>query len=155
MPPSHQQRFPARRSVLDLETTNSTLADSDERPDSELQPAIVVMYVFAVLICLTFSIVVWGMASKSEPGWARRFARCCSSKARNAFTKMKSLVKRREETPDEVSDAATVAARTLTTGRGRKLTRPLSDVELHVMDTPFEVQFTECTGEGKCEKNCD
>ncbi|KAL7953399.1 hypothetical protein V8C34DRAFT_297095 [Trichoderma compactum] len=155
MPPSHQQSVPACRSVLDLETTSPTLTDSDERRDCELQASIVVICVFGILICLAFFIIIWGMASNSESGRARRLARCCSSKARNAFTKMKSLVKRREEIPDDISDAATVATGTLTPGHGRKAARPLSDVELDDMGTPFEVPFPECTGEGKCEKNCD
>ncbi|PNP51789.1 hypothetical protein THARTR1_07558 [Trichoderma harzianum] len=162
MPPSSYESVPAcgsRRASsfadLGLATTSSTLANSDERERCEsLQFSLFAVYIFGIFICCLFGFVMWKLASKSEFGWARRFARCCSSKARNAFTKMKSFARRRETIPDDIGDAAAVATKTLTTIHVRKAASESSDVELDVMALSCGVPFTECTNEGTCETDC-
>ncbi|KAK4071626.1 uncharacterized protein Triagg1_5864 [Trichoderma aggressivum f. europaeum] len=159
MPPFPQQSGPAcvpRRASgfaglgLGLDTTNSTLADSDERPGcDEFQFSTFLIGNLSIFFGVIFLFIIVGWASKVELGWGCRLVCRCFDKARNAFTKMKSVAMRRNGIPEDVSDAAAVATRTLPTGHGQKAASSLSDVELDVMGTPVEVRVTECTGEGK------
>ncbi|KAL7906058.1 hypothetical protein GGI35DRAFT_113745 [Trichoderma velutinum] len=141
---------------MEMANSNSSLADPDEQPCGMGEGTIFALCVFGILFGVLFFLLIWDVASKSGFGWAHRFASCCSNKARNAFTKVKSFAKRRKSEPDG-GEPVTVGVGASAKNHGGKAARPLcgpmSDVELVV--TPFVVPFTECTGEGACEVNCE
>ncbi|KAK0757821.1 hypothetical protein N5P37_009837 [Trichoderma harzianum] len=156
--PDYLQRELSKHRNLAPETTNSILPELDEQLSGS-EDAVVAICFIGGFVAFFMVLVIWDLKNKSGPGWVRRLASFCSSKARNAFTKIKSCMKRRERTrtPDDVSDPNTVATGPLATNHVGKASEPLSDVELRVMITPFEVPFTEgtSTGEGACGMNCE
>lgn len=159
--PDYLQREISKDRNLAPETTNPILPELDE-PLSKSEDTAYAIFFLGLFIAIFMAIIIWDLKSKYGPGCARLFSSICSSKGRNAFTKIKSLTKRRERTPDpdDDSDGTTVPTGPLATTHVGKDSGPLSDVELGVMITPFEVPFTEGTGTGeeacgvKSETNC-
>ncbi|KAL6794218.1 hypothetical protein J3E68DRAFT_367045 [Trichoderma sp. SZMC 28012] len=159
--PGYLQREISKHRDLAPETTNSLLPELDE-PLSGSEDTAFAIFFLGIFIAFFMAIIIWDLKNQYGPGWARRLASIRSIKVRNAFTKIKSFAKRREKTPDpdDDSDGTTVATGPLATNHVGKASEPLSDVELGVMITPFEVPFTEGTSSGeeacgrKCEANC-
>ncbi|OPB44669.1 hypothetical protein A0O28_0029880 [Trichoderma guizhouense] len=146
--PGYLQREISKHRNLAPETTNSLLPELNE-PLSRSEDTAYAIFFLGLFIAFFMAIIIWDLKSKFGPGWARRFASIGSIKARNVFIKIKSFGKRRERTLDDPSDAATVPTGPLPTNHVGKAAEPLSDVELGVMITPFEVPFTEGTSSGE------